>query len=146
MDKRKAIYIGVGILVVGVGAFLLIRKLKRKKALANNLGIPENASSSGKTPDAVTPSSSWNSSPIIDEIKKTFEWGWTTGGTDEDKFFTISNSLTQAQREQVVSDWDSKSAENKGTFKEWIKWEFGGIVDSNMNDNYTKAKTLYNIN
>jgi len=146
MDKRKAIYIGVGILVVGVGAFLLIRKLKRKKALSDNLGIPPEIKESSSGSGGSSSSSSWNSSPSIDEIKKTFEWGWTTGGTDEERFFTISNSLTQSQREQLVSDWDSKSAENKGTFKEWIKWEFGGIVDSNMNDNYAKAKTLYNIN
>ena len=125
MDKKTALYIGISIIVLGVG-FFIYKKIKAKRKyemgeLDNKSGQGSNYDNSSNSSNSSNNSNSSNSSsfdpkPHAEALRDAMK-GF---GTDDDRFWGTTNSLSKDEREKV-KDYFNK---NIGDLKDWIEGDF----------------------
>tara|TARA_R100000152_G_C6723071_1_gene148770 strand:+ start:370 stop:816 length:447 start_codon:yes stop_codon:yes gene_type:complete len=128
MNKKTALMIGGGILLLGVG-FFIFKKIRDKKKYASqgfpNTGGGGNYQGGGNTytgggNTSTTPPSgggggfdpSYPASQIYKSMKGI--------GTDEDLFFSTARSLSSSERQKVKEYFNDKY----GDLKDWIEGDF----------------------
>tara|TARA_R110002153_G_scaffold240474_8_gene395121 strand:+ start:3647 stop:4063 length:417 start_codon:yes stop_codon:yes gene_type:complete len=124
MNKKTALYIGGGILLLGVGFF--IYKKRKGKAnydmgnLPNKSGqgssYTSNSSNSSSSSNSSNSSNSFNPKPHAEALKEAMA-GF---GTDDTKFFDTSNSLSKSERREVRTYFET----NIGDLEDWIEGDF----------------------
>ena len=136
MNTNKALLIGGGITIIGVVGFIVFKKIKKKRELAQMMsgGIPTTTgggntgggntgggnTSSGNTGGGVA-YNTFNDRKILAEAMSV----WT--GTDESAVDGVIARTTKAQRDKIREDWDSNIAMYQGeTLKSWIEGDFSG--------------------
>lgn len=136
MEQKKALFIGGGILLLGVGFFIY----KKRKAKANyDMGNLPNTQGQGSTyqtnnssnNSSNNPSSSsnaFNPKPHAEALKDAMDGV----GTDDDKFWDTSNDLSKSERMEVRKYFET----NIGDLEDWIEGDFSWGSE-------TKALKLY---
>jgi len=122
MNKKTALIIGGGILLLGVG-FFIFKKIRAKRKYS--MGELPNQSGQG----AVYSGGGGSSSSGGGGTTSTFNPDYAVGqlhksmkgfGTDDDLFWSTARGLTKEQRELVKDAFDKKY----GSLKDWIEGDF----------------------
>ena len=139
MNNRKAIMIGGGILVLGIVGFIVMKKLKKRKQDKDNANLPNPnvsqsgmGSGSGSGMGSGTPASynSFNDRKILYEAMKGI-------GTDESAMERVASRLTNAQKNQLLKDWENNIGMYDGeTLCEWIEGDFTFGAEDRMLANF----------
>jgi hypothetical protein len=134
MNKKTALWIGGGIVVLGVGFFIYkkwkAKRMRNKYGMPNLNNSPSSSSSSSSSGSSSSSSSSFDPSPYTRQIHQSM----SGLGTDENLFFNTARALNSEQRAKVKTDFDTKH----GSLKEWIKGDFRGSDE-------TDALNLFNL-
>lgn len=116
MNKKTAIYIGGGVILLAVG-FFVFKKLKGRKY---NMPKPQTGQGQTSSTSSSTSTSTSTYNPKADaEALRDSMKGF---GTDEEMFFRTAQSLTPAQRQQVLDYYNT----NIGDLRDWIIGDFSG--------------------
>jgi len=134
MTTNKALLIGGGITILGVVGFIVFKKIKKKKELAQmmsgNTGGGTTNTGGGNTGGGNTGGgntntgggssyNSFNDRKILSDAMSV----WS--GTDESAVNGVIARTTQAQRDKIRKDWDANVGLYKGdTLKAWIEGDY----------------------
>ena len=136
MTTNKALLIGGGITILGVVGFIVFKKIKKKKELAqmmsgntsagttntgggNTGGGNTNTGGGNTNTGGASSYNSFNDRKILADAMSV----WT--GTDESAVNGVIARTTQAQRDKIRTDWDANVGMYKGdTLKAWIEGDY----------------------
>ena len=129
MTTNKALLIGGGITILGVVGFIVFKKIKKKKELAQmmsgNTGGGTTNTGGGNTGGGNTNTGGGSSYNSFNDRKILSDAMSVWSGTDESAVNGVIARTTQAQRDKIRKDWDANVGLYKGdTLKAWIEGDY----------------------